>query len=429
MQRTIIQQLIDWKNNPDRKPLIIKGARQIGKTWILKEFGKSHYKHLAYIKCDNEPIAKELFVDYNISRILKVVEAITKVPIIPNETLIVFDEIQELKGGLHALKYFCEDAPEYHVSVAGSLLGLLLHPGESFPVGKVDMLEMHPMTFHEFLLAVNEERLLDLIVNKDWQTTNVLHEKYIDLLRQYYYVGGMPEAVKAYIDGKTLENIRKIQLSILEAYRLDISKHADKKDAMRIQQVFNSIPMHLAKENKKFIFGAVKKGARANDFEIAIQWLVDAGIAIKVRRVNSGLPPLKFYEDMDAFKLYLLDCGLFGAMVEVDAKQVITGDNIFREYKGAFTEEFVLEQLSALSKFGIYYFSKENSQVEVDFVFQQNGEVVPLEVKAEENVKAKSLKLFHNEFKINKSFRTSMCKFREDDWLTNIPLYAVGEYF
>ncbi len=429
MQRTIIQQLAEWKVNPDRKPLIIKGARQIGKTWILKEFGKTHYKYLAYIKCDNEPVAKDLFVDYIIPRILKVVEAITKVPIIPGDTLIVFDEIQEVKGGLHSLKYFCEEAPEYHVAVAGSLLGLLLHPGESFPVGKVDMIDMHPMTFHEFLLAMNEERLLELVVAKDWETTNILHDRYIDLLRQYYYVGGMPEAVKAYIDGKTLETVRNIQLSILEAYRLDISKHADKRDAIRIQQVFNSIPMHLAKENKKFVFGAVKKGARANDFEIAIQWLVDAGIAIKVQRVNAGLPPLKFYEDMDAFKLYLLDCGLFGAMVEADAKQVISGDNIFREYKGAFTEEFVLEQLSALPRRKIYYFSKENSQVEVDFIFQQNGIVAPLEVKAEENVKAKSLRLFHTEFQISRSFRTSMCKFREEDWLTNIPLYGVGEYF
>jgi len=248
-------------------------------------------------------------------------------------------------------------------------------------------------------------------------------------LRQYYYVGGMPEAVNAYIEGKTLESVRNIQLSILEAYRLDISKHAETKVAMRIQQVFNSIPMHLAKENKKFIFSAVKKGARANDFEIAIQWLVDAGIAIKVQRVNSGLPPLKFYEDMDSFKLYLLDCGLFGAMVEADASQVITGDNAFREYKGAFTEEFVLEQLVTLSKRNIYYYSKENSQIEVDFVFQINGVSVPLEVKAEENVKAKSLKLFHNEFSIIHSYRTSMCKYREEEWLTNIPLYGVREFF
>lgn len=429
MYRTIIQQLIEWKNNPDRKPLILKGARQIGKTWILKEFGKTQYQHVAYVRCDNEPVARNLFMDYNISRILKVVEAITKVPIIPGKTLIIFDEIQEVKGGIHSLKYFCEEAPEYHVAVAGSLLGLLLHPGESFPVGKVDILEMHPMSFSEFLLAVNESQLLDFLVEKDWDTVGILHERYINLLRQYYYVGGMPEAVNAYIEGKTLESVRNIQLSILEAYRLDISKHAETKVAMRIQQVFNSIPMHLAKENKKFIFSAVKKGARANDFEIAIQWLVDAGIAIKVQRVNSGLPPLKFYEDMDSFKLYLLDCGLFGAMVEADASQVITDDNAFREYKGAFTEEFVLEQLVTLSKRNIYYYSKENSQIEVDFVFQINGVSVPLEVKAEENVKAKSLKLFHNEFSIIHSYRTSMCKYREEEWLTNIPLYGVREFF
>lgn len=429
MQRTIIQQLIEWKNNPDRKPLVLKGARQIGKTWILKEFGKTQYQHVAYIRCDNEPAANNLFADYNISRIVKVVEAITKVPIIPDKTLIIFDEIQEIKGGLHSLKYFCEDAPEYHVAVAGSLLGLLLHPGESFPVGKVDMLEMYPMSFSEFLLAKDERRLLDFLIEKDWTSVDILHEKYIDLLRQYYYVGGMPEAVKAYIDGKTLETVRKIQLSILETYRLDISKHTEAKEAMRIQQVFMSIPKHLAKENKKFIFSAVKKGARANDFEIAIQWLVDAGIAIKVQRVNSGLSPLKFYEDMDAFKLYLLDCGLFGAMVEADASQVITGDNVFREYKGAFTEEFVLQQIRTLPKRNIYYYSKENSQIEVDFVFQNNGNTMPLEVKAEENVKAKSLKLFHNEFSINHSYRTSMCKFREEEWLTNIPLYEVGEFF
>lgn len=427
MQRIITEQLIEWKNNPDRKPLVIKGARQIGKTWILKEFGRLHYEHVAYFKCDNDPAAKNLFKDYNISRIIKILEAVTKVPIIPGETLIVLDEIQEIQGGLHSLKYFCEDAPEYHVAVAGSLLGLLLHPGESFPVGKVDILEMYPMTFHEFLLAVNEPALLNFLKTKDWDSVSVLHDKYTDLLRLYYFVGGMPEAVKAYIDGKTLKTIRKIQLAILDAYSLDISKHAEKREAIRIQQVFRSIPMQLTKENKKFIFGAVKKGARANDFEIAIQWLVDAGIAIKIHRIKSGLPPLKFYEDMDAFKLYLLDCGLFGAMVETDASQVITGDNIFREYKGAFTEEFVLEQISTIHR-NIYYFSKENSQVEVDFVFQQNGAVVPLEVKAEENVKAKSLKLFHSEFSITRSLRTSMCKFREEDWITNIPLYGIEEF-
>lgn len=429
MERTIIQSLAEWKEKSDRKPLILKGARQIGKTWILKEFGRIYYKHVAYIKCDNNSVAQNLFIDYDIARIIRVVEAITKVPVIPGETLIIFDEIQELKGGLHSLKYFCEESPDCHVAVAGSLLGLLLHPGESFPVGKVDILEMHPMSFYEFLIALDEKQLLDFLIEKDWNTVNILHDKYKDLLRQYYYVGGMPEAVKAYVEGKTLENIREKQLSILETYRMDISKHADAKTAMRIQQVFLSIPMHLAKENKKFIFGAVKKGSRANDFEIAIQWLVDAGVVIKVQRVNSGIQPLKFYEDMDAFKLYLLDCGLFGAMVEADASQVITGDNVFREYKGAFTEEFVLEQLSTLPKRNIYYYSKENSQVEVDFIFQQNGVVIPLEVKAEENVKAKSLKLFHNEYSIGRSFRTSMCKYREEEWLTNIPLYGVGKFF
>ncbi|MGL4518927.1 MAG: ATP-binding protein [Phocaeicola sp.] len=429
MKRSAYNELLNWKESKLRKPLVLKGARQIGKTWLLKEFGKREYKQLAYVNCDNEPLAASLFTDYNIDRIVRTVEVITKVKVTPGETLIVFDEIQEQPKGLAALKYFCENAREYHVAVAGSLLGITLHQNSSFPVGKVDLINLYPMTFEEFLWAMDEEALAKLLLTKDWLLVEGLHTKYIDLLRQYYYVGGMPEAVLAYTQKVGLEEVRKIQLAILTAYRSDFSKHAPLREVQRINMVFQSIPAQLAKENKKFIYGAVKKGGRATEFEIAIQWLIDAGLIYKVNRVNSPQAPLTFYEDFSSFKLFLFDCGLFGAMNATEATDILIGNAAFVEYKGAFTELYTLQQLVTLPQTPIYYYSADNSQLEIDFLLQHRGKVIPLEVKAEENLRAKSLKYFVDKFAFTQGYRTSMRSFKEQDWVINIPLYGVKSFF
>ena len=429
MKREIYKQLLEWKLSVNRKPLILQGARQIGKTWILRHFGECEYKYVAYINCDNEPLAQSLFVDYNIERILLVVESITHVPIVAGETLIVFDEIQEIPKGLSALKYFCENAPEHHVAVAGSLLGLILHPGESFPVGKVDMLQMYPMTYEEFLVAGGEEKMLEILRSQDWVTISALHSKYIDLLRRYYYVGGMPEAVKAFVEQRGLDVVREIQNNILQAYSYDISKHAPQQMIQRINQVLQSIPSQLVKENKKFIYGAVRKGARASDFELAIQWLIDAGVVVRVSRVSKPEVPLNFYQDFNAFKLFLLDCGLFGAMNNTLPEQVMASDSVFKEYKGAFTELYVLQQMRAIKNKPIYYFSSDgDSDLEVDFVVQYLGKALPIEVKAEENLRAKSLKMTAEKYKIPMSVRTSMSAYRQELWLTNVPLYGIKSF-
>ena len=429
MKREIYKQLLEWKLSVNRKPLILQGARQIGKTWILRHFGECEYKYVAYINCDNEPLAQSLFVDYNIERILLVVESITHVPIVAGETLIIFDEIQEIAKGLSALKYFCENAPEHHVAVAGSLLGLILHPGESFPVGKVDMLQMYPMTYEEFLVASGEEKLVDILHSQDWVTISTLHSKYIDLLRRYYYVGGMPEAVKAFVEQRGLDVVRDIQNNILQAYSYDISKHAPRQMVQRINQVLQSIPSQLVKENKKFIYGAVRKGARASDFELAIQWLIDAGVVVRVSRVSKPEVPLNFYQDFNAFKLFLLDCGLFGAMNNTLPEQVIASDSVFKEYKGAFTELYVLQQMRAIKNMPIYYFSSDgDSDLEVDFVVQHFGRALPIEVKAEENLRAKSLKMTAEKYKIPMSVRVSMSAYRQESWLTNVPLYGIKSF-
>lgn len=429
MKREIYKQLLEWKLSVNRKPLILQGARQIGKTWILRHFGECEYKYVAYINCDNEPLAQSLFVDYNIERILLVVESITHVPIVAGETLIVFDEIQEIPKGLLALKYFCENAPEHHVAVAGSLLGLILHPGESFPVGKVDMLQMYPMTYEEFLVAGGEEKMLEILRSQDWVTISALHSKYIDLLRRYYYVGGMPEAVKAFVEQRGLDVVREIQNNILQAYSYDISKHAPQQMIQRINQVLQSIPSQLVKENKKFIYGAVRKGARASDFELAIQWLIDAGVVVRVSRVSKPEVPLNFYQDFNAFKLFLLDCGLFGAMNNTLPEQVMASDSVFKEYKGAFTELYVLQQMRAIKNKPIYYFSSDgDSDLEVDFVVQHLGKALPIEVKAEENLRAKSLKMTAEKYKIPMSVRVSMSAYRQELWLTNVPLYGIKSF-
>ena len=426
MERSIIKQLKEWKNSPLRKPLILAGVRQVGKTYILKEFGKREYENVAYINCDNNPEVAELFAeDYDMKRVLLVIGALTGQPIIPGKTLIILDEIQELPKGLAALKYFCEDAPEYHVAVAGSLLGVALHRGESAPVGKADIIRLFPMSFEEYLLARGEEQVLQILFSKDWPTIALLHEKLTKQLREYYFVGGMPEAVATFLKTNDANQVRRVQDNILYLYKSDMSKHVSADEATRISMVWQSIPSQLAKENKKFVYGAVRKGARAKDFETAIQWLADAGLIYKVSRVREVGMPLKFYEDANAFKLFMLDVGLLGAISEMEPAQMLMSNNAMTESKGAFTENYVLCQLKTLPGIATYYYSREDSRLELDFIVQHQGRIIPVEVKAEENLKSKSLKAFMDKHEGLHAIRFSMSPYREQDWLTNYPLYAV----
>lgn len=425
MERSIYSSLKKWKESPTRKPLILQGARQVGKTYILKEFGAREYSEVVYINCDDNNDMQNMFVDYDVDRIIRSLSAISGISIKPSTTLLILDEIQEVERGLASLKYFCEKAPEYHVAVAGSLLGITLHEGTSFPVGKVDMLYMYPMDFEEFLLAMGKEQLVELLRSNSWAALTPLRGMLTELLRQYYFVGGMPEAVKTYVERGDIWEVHSIHSKIIDAYRNDMSKHVPKQQVQRINMVWNSIPSQLARDNKKFIYGALRKGARANDFEIAIQWLVDSGLVHKVHRISKPVVPLKFYEDMASFKLFLLDCGLLGALSETPPEQILIGDNVFEEYKGAFTENYVLQQLKSLPRTFVYYYSNDNSTLEIDFVVQHEAHVIPIEVKAEENLRAKSLRQFVTDNSGLHGVRFSMSDYREQDWLTNVPLWAV----
>lgn len=428
MKRTIISQLKSWKESPYRKPLILAGARQVGKTYILKEFGKQEYDNVAYINCDGNSEIADIFAEnYDMSRVLMIIGAITKQPIVPGKTLIILDEIQELRKGLLSLKYFCEDAPEYHIAVAGSLLGVAMHQGESAPVGKVDILRLYPMSFEEYLLAKGEDRMLDILQKKDWTTTNMLHESLTLLLREFYFVGGMPEAVKTFLATNDANAVRKVQNDILFVYRSDMSKHVSPNEATRISMVWQSIPSQLAKENKKFVYGALRTGARAKDFEMAIQWLVDAGLVYRISRVREIGMPLKFYEDFNAFKLFLLDVGLLGALCEMEPSQMLISNKVMTESKGAFTENYVLCQLMCKENVHVYYYSREDSRLEIDFLVQHKGQITPVEVKAEENLRSKSLRTFIDANPSFKAVRFSMSPFMDQDWMTNVPLYAVSE--
>ncbi|MCD8210252.1 MAG: ATP-binding protein [Prevotella sp.] len=434
MKRKIYNSLLDWKRSPTRKPMVMEGARQVGKTHILKEFGKLEYDNMVYINCQNNPFANSLFEqDFDMERILRNLAAYSRANIIAGKTLIFFDEVQEAPRCLEALKYFCEDAREQHVVTAGSLLGIVNHKDVSYPVGKIDTLHLYPMSFEEFLWAKNEYNLADALDSCDWQTITPLAQKLEDLLRQYYYVGGMPEVVKMYIGNQDLRDIREKQMEILNNYDRDFSKHAG-NEAPRIRMVWKSLPSQLAKENKKFVYGAIKKGARAKEFEEAIQWLIDAGLVYKVSRCKNPTIPLSIYEDSDAFKLFALDVGLLGAHANMPAELMLINNNVFKEVKGAFTENFVMQQLVNRWRkdLGIYYFKKENSLVEIDFLVQVGEKVIPMEVKAEENVRSKSLKTFITNEYPEKKFRGLRCSMKgyiNQGWMENIPLYAVGGFF
>ncbi len=426
MERVCIEQLIIWKNKSNRKPIVLNGARQVGKTWLLREFARREYKKEAYIVCRKNKLLQELFEkDFDTERLLRGLRAISGVDITPGDTLVILDEIQEIPEALESLKYFCENAPEFHIAVAGSLLGLSLHASVSFPVGKIDILNVYPMSFEEFLMAKGESEILKLMQSGDFDTLNVIHDKCVELLRQYYYVGGMPEAVAKYVATGELREVRSIQQRILLGYEQDFSKHAPVEQIGRIRQVWKRVPSQLFKENKKFVYGALRKGARAKDFEMAIQWLLDSGLLYKVSRCSKPSLPLDIYEDLNAFKLFLLDVGLLGAIMKTEPSQVLIKNDAFTEYNGGFTEQFVLQQMKCHEVAPIYYYKTDDSRLEMDFVVQRDAKLLPIEVKAGGNVRSNSLSSFLANHPDIHALRYSMLPYRVQEHITNIPLYAV----
>lgn len=428
MKRQKIEYLSNWKNSPTRKPLIVQGARQVGKTWLIKEFGNKYYEQIAYINFEKDKRLKSIFNDdFDIKRIIISLQVETGLIIKAENTLLVFDEIQAVPEAITCLKYFQEDAPEYHIIAAGSLLGVALHANISYPVGKVEHMNLFPLNFVEFLNAIGEEGLVTVLQTKDWKLITAYKSKFIERLRHYYFVGGMPEAVSKFCEDNDFMAVRKIQKQLLNTYDQDFSKHAPIGIVPRIRMVWNSIPAQLAKENKKFIYGLIKKGARAKEYELAISWLTDCGQVYKIYRVSKPGMPLKAYEDRGAFRLFMVDVGLLGAMVDIDTKTLLDGNAIFTEFKGALTEQYVMQQLKSMDEINTYYWSAENSTAEVDFVLQHKGKIVPVEVKAEENLQAKSLRVYNEKFNPGLSIRSSMSDFREQLWLTNLPLYAFSQ--
>jgi len=425
--RIAIEDLKRWKESSNRKPLIIRGARQVGKTWIMKKFGETCYEKLAYINFDNNERMESIFKgDLNIDKLIAGLQIEAGVNIDSSNTLIIFDEVQEVPRALTSLKYFNENAPQYHIVAAGSLLGVALHPGTSFPVGKVDFMDLYPLDFLEFMIATGNEKLVELIRNKDFELVTSFKGRYIDLLKQYYYVGGMPEAVSSFVSKQDYKEVREIQKKLLSAYEQDFSKHAPNETVPRIRMLWNSIPAQLAKENRKFIYGLIREGARAREYELAMTWLLDCGLIYKVGRISKPAIPLMAYQDMNAFKLFVLDVGLLSAISNLDLKSILEGNKIFEEFKGALTEQYVLQQLVTNKDIIPYYWSAEKSTGEIDFIFQSDSDVVPLEVKAAENLQAKSLKSYCTKYCPQHAIRTSMSDYRKEDWLINLPLYAVN---
>lgn len=426
MYRTAMDALLQWKEKINRKPLIIMGARQVGKTWLMKEFGKTHYEKTAYISFYNNKRMDDVFqADFDIKRILMNLNIESGVTITPGDTLIILDEIQDSPKVLESLKYFCEEAPQYHVVAAGSLLGVTIHEGVSYPVGKVDLLDLYPLNFREFLYAMDEQSLADALATKDYALIDNFSEKYLFWLKNYYYVGGMPAVVDEFRQNRDYAEVRQIQNDIVRQYEGDFGKHVDARTLPRIRLVWDSVPLQLAKENKKFFFRQIKKGARSSEYEIAIQWLVDCGLIYKVNRVNEPNMPLKAYKSMNAYKLFVLDVGLLGAMSELEAESILEGNDIFIEFKGALTEQYVLQQLISDTRYNPYYFGTEKATFEQDFLIQKGKDIVPIEVKAGENIRSQSLKAYCDKYKPNKAVRFSTLKYMDQGWMENIPLYAV----
>lgn len=426
MYRIAIEKLKRWKESKNRKPLIIEGARQVGKTWLMKEFGKLYYSDTVYINFDSNSTMKELFdSDLNVERIILGLELYTGKKIDFNNTLLIFDEIQEVPKALSSLKYFCENAPEYHIVCAGSLLGIALHQGTSFPIGKVDFLKLYPLSFKEFLIATGNERFADLLDKQDYQMITSFKQKYIDALKTYYFVGGMPEVVQNFVLNKDYNEVRSIQKRIFLAYEQDFSKHAPNEIVPKIRMLWNNIPSQLVKENKKFIYGLVREGARAKDYETAIMWLSDCGLVHKVSRINAPNNPLKVYEDLKSFKLFVVDIGLLSCMVGLHQQVLLEKNDLFVEFKGALTEQYVCQQLKTIEDLGIYYYTNDRGSCEIDFIIDTGKQIIPVEVKAEINLKAKSLKTYQEKFTPKLSIRTAMTDFKKEETLINLPLYSI----
>ena len=426
MYRIAIEKLYKWKNSKRRKPLIIEGARQVGKTWLMKEFGKQAYADTVYINFDSNSRMADLFsADLDTDRLIMGLELYAGRKINPDNTLLIFDEVQEIPRALASLKYFYENAPQYHIVCAGSLLGIALHQGTSFPVGKVDFLKLYPLSFSEFLMATGNERFAELLKKQDYEMITSFKQTYIDALKHYYFVGGMPEAVQSFAESKDFNEVRAIQKRILAAYEQDFSKHAPNEIVPKIRMLWNSIPSQLARENKKFIYGLVREGGRAREYETAIMWLSDCGLVHKVSRVNAAGIPLKAYEDLKAFKLFIVDVGLLGCMTGLRQRTLLDGDDLFVEFKGALTEQYVCQQLKTIEDLGVYYYTNDRGSCEIDFVVDTGEQIVPIEVKAETNLRAKSLKTYRERFEPELSVRTSMADYKKEDWLLNLPLYAI----
>lgn len=428
MYRIAIEKLFKWKESKHRKPLIIEGARQVGKTWLMKEFGRQAYTDTVYINFDsNSPMAELFASDLDTERLIMGLELYAGHKIDPDNTLLIFDEVQEVPRALSSLKYFCENAPQYHIVCAGSLFGIALHRGTSFPVGKVNFLKLYPLSFKEFLMATGKARFAELLDTRDFQMITGFKQTYIDALKHYYFVGGMPEAVQSFAENKDFNEVRDIQKRILTAYEQDFSKHAPNEIVPRLRMLWNSIPSQLAKENKKFIYGLVREGARAKEYETAILWLSDCGLVHKVGRVNTAGIPLRAYEDLKAFKLFVVDVGLLGCMAGLRPRTLLDGNDLFVEFKGALTEQYVCQQLKTIEDLDIYYYTNDRGSCEVDFVVDAGEQIVPVEVKAEVNLRAKSLKTYREKFSPALSVRTSMADFKQEDGLVNLPLYAIAQ--
>lgn len=425
MERFLMEKLGEWKRAYRRKPLLLNGARQVGKTWLLREFGTRYFDNVAYVSFDNNPqLARHFDEGYDIERLISVIQVETGQKIEPQTTLIIFDEIQECPKALTSLKYFCEDAPQYAIAAAGSLLGVMIHEGTGFPVGKVTTLDLFPLTFREFLDAIGEKMLREAVDSRDYKLIDTFGEKLTRFLKQYYFVGGMPEAVNIFCETGDFSRVREIQEHIIYGYERDMSKHLNATKTESVLSAWHSIPAHLGQENKRFVFGHIKKGARARDYHAAITWLVSGGLALLVPRVSKPSIPLSAYANRSIFKLFLVDVGLLGAIAGLDARSVIDGNSIFTEFKGALTEQYVVQQL--VSDIGVvpFYWSADNSRGEIDFLVQQGGRVYPIEVKAEENLKARSLRAFSERYSGLVPVRVSLSYYRKESWMYNIPLYA-----
>ncbi|HIR92627.1 MAG TPA: ATP-binding protein [Candidatus Egerieimonas intestinavium] len=426
MYRAAMEKLLKWKESKRRKPLIIEGARQVGKTWLMKEFGRQEYVDTVYINFDANTRMAELFSsDLDTERLIMGLELYAGRKIDADNTLLIFDEVQEVPRALASLKYFYENAPQYNIVCAGSLLGIALHEGTSFPVGKVDFLKLYPLSFREFLMATNKERFAELLEKQDFGMIASFKQTYVDALKQYYFVGGMPEAVQSFAEDKDFNEVRDIQKRILAAYEQDFSKHAPIEIVPKIRMLWNSIPSQLTKENKKFIYGLIREGARAKEYETAIMWLSDCGLVHKVNRVNRAGIPLKAYEDLKAFKLFVVDIGLLGCMTGLHQRTLLDGNDLFAEFKGALTEQYVCQQLKTIEDLGLYYYTNDRGSCEIDFLVDTGEQIIPVEVKAEVNLKAKSLKTYREKFSPDVSVRTSMADYKEEAWLINLPLYAI----